>query len=138
MKIAKDFKWEMGHRLPFHKGKCKNLHGHSYKLTVEFEGSIDKNGMVLDYYDVKEIVGPIVDNLDHSVMVFEEDEELIDVLEKLNSKAVVVPFQTTAENICGYFLKEIKSAGLPENISQIRVWVYETENTYATETIKLG
>ncbi len=138
MKIAKDFNWEMGHRLPFHKGKCRNLHGHSYKLTVEFEGTLDDNGMVLDYYDVKEIVHPIIENLDHSVMVFEEDKELIEVLEKLNSKAVIVPFQTTAENMCGYFLDKIKSAGIPENISAIRVWVYETENTYATDSLILG
>ncbi len=137
MKIAKEFKWEMGHRLPFHKGKCKNLHGHSYKLMVEFEGTLDENGMVLDYYDVKEIVGPIVDNLDHSVMVFHEDKELIEVLEKLNSRYVEVPFQTTAENMCGYFLESIMNKTLPENISAIRVWVYETENTYATNFLEL-
>lgn len=137
MKIAKEFKWEMGHRLPCHKGKCRNLHGHSYKLMVEFEGTLDKNGMVLDYYDVKEIVSPIVDNLDHSVMVFNEDKELIEVLEKLNSSYVAVPFQTTAENMCGYFLDQIRSGNLPGNITAIRVWVYETENTYATDSIKL-
>jgi len=41
MKIAKEFKWEMGHRLPEHFGQCKNIHGHSYKMLVEFEGEID-------------------------------------------------------------------------------------------------
>ena len=38
MKIAKEFRWEMGHRLPEHFGLCKNIHGHSYKMVVEFEG----------------------------------------------------------------------------------------------------
>jgi len=137
MKIAKEFKWEMGHRLPFHKGKCKNLHGHSYKLMVEFEGTLNEKGMVLDYYDVKEIVGPIVDNLDHSVMVFNEDKELIEVLEKLNSRYVEVPFHTTAENMCSYFLEKIQESNLPYNITGICVWVYETENTYAADSIKL-
>ena len=40
MKIAKEFRWEMGHRLPEHFGLCKNIHGHSYKMIVEFEGEL--------------------------------------------------------------------------------------------------
>ena len=67
MKIAKEFRWEMGHRLKFHKGKCINLHGHSYKMMVEFTGDVDENGMVLDYYDVKEIISPLVDIFNKSV-----------------------------------------------------------------------
>ena len=55
MKIAKEFRWEMGHRLLEHKGKCYNLHGHSYKLLVEFGGEVEPNGMVMDYFDVKKI-----------------------------------------------------------------------------------
>ena len=69
MKIAKEFRWEMGHRLQCHKGKCINLHGHSYKLLVEFIGNVEDNGMVMDYFDVKEVVGPIVEELDHSVVI---------------------------------------------------------------------
>ena len=41
MKVAKEFKWEMGHRLPEHFGNCKNIHGHSYKMIAEFEGEIE-------------------------------------------------------------------------------------------------
>ncbi len=137
MKIAKEFRWEMGHRLPFHKGKCKNLHGHSYKMMVEFEGEIDSNGMVLDYYDVKEMIAPIIEELDHSFMVYKGDVELIEVLEKLNSKNVIVDFQTTAENICHYFLNRIKNSNPPEEINKIKVWIYETESTYAVDELSL-
>jgi len=133
MKIAKEFSWEMGHRLPFHKGKCKNLHGHSYKCMVEFTGDPDSNGMVIDYFDVKKIIGPIIDELDHSFMVCKDDKEVIEVLEKLNSQKVVVDFETTAENICLYLLSKIKSAKLPQNIYSIKVRVLETENSYAEE-----
>lgn len=136
MKIAKEFSWEMGHRLTFHKGKCKNLHGHSYKCVVEIEGTPDSNGMVLDYYDLSKIVNPLIDELDHSIMVYNEDKDLISALEKLNSKMVVVNFQTTAENICYYLIDKIKSS-LPENIISLKVRVFETENTYAEEEIKL-
>ena len=133
MKIAKEFHWEMGHRLPFHKGKCKNLHGHSYKCMVEFSGDPDKNGMVLDYYDLKKIIGPIIEQLDHSFMVSSDDTEVIEALEKLNSQKVIVDFDTTAENICLYLLNKIKTTNLPSNINSVKVRVLETENTYAEE-----
>lgn len=138
MKIAKEFRWEMGHRLPFHEGKCKHLHGHSYKLLVEFEGATDEHGMVMDYYDVKKVVGPIVDELDHSFLVTETDTEVIDFLKKLGSQHVVIPYESTAENICGYFLEKIKAAQLPSNINRVMVKVYETETTYAEDEITLG
>lgn len=138
MKIAKDFRWEMAHRLQCHKGKCFNLHGHSYKLQVEFEGNIDTNtGMVLDYFDVKDIVGPIVDELDHSVIIWEKDEILLEKISELNSAHVVVPFESTAENLVVYFLNKISQASLPEEIFKIKVRVCETENTYAEDEIKL-
>lgn len=138
MKISKDFRWEMGHRLQCHKGKCFNLHGHSYKLQIEFEGKVDKDsGMVLDYFDVKDIVAPIVDKLDHTVIVWEKDTELIEMLKKLNSAHVIMPFETTAENLVGYFLSEISNTNLPSGISKIKVRVCETENTYAEDEVRL-
>jgi 6-pyruvoyltetrahydropterin/6-carboxytetrahydropterin synthase len=133
MKIAKEFTWEMGHRLSFHKGKCKNLHGHSYKCLIELTGDTDANGMVLDYFDMKTIIEPILDNLDHAFMVYENDYEVMEALEKLNSRKVVVDFETTAENICLYILKQIKSSDLPKNVKSVKVRVMETDNSYAEE-----
>ena len=136
MKIAKDFRWEMAHRLQCHKGKCFNLHGHSYKMQVEFEGNINPNtGMVLDYFDVKDIVGPLVEELDHSVIISDKDSILIDKISELNSAHVIVPFETTAENLVGYFLGKIAGEKLPKEITKIKVRVCETENTYAEDEI---
>ncbi len=135
MKIAKEFRWEMGHRLLCHKGKCFNLHGHSYKLLVEFTGNIEPNGMVLDYFDVKKIISPIIDELDHTVIINKDDTELTKAIRQLNSAHVIVDFETTAENLCLYFLNKIKDADLPKNISEIMVKVFETENTYAEDKI---
>ncbi|MEW6004103.1 MAG: 6-carboxytetrahydropterin synthase [Stygiobacter sp.] len=137
MKIAKEYRWEMGHRLPFHEGKCKNLHGHSYKCMVEINGEPDKNGMVLDYYDMKKIIKPIIEELDHSFMVWSGDKEVIEFLDRINSKKVIVDFQSTAENICLYLLERIKKTDLPKNINTLKVKVFETENTYAEEEISL-
>lgn len=138
MKIAKEFRWEMGHRLPEHFGLCKNIHGHSYKMIVEFEGSLDKNQMVIDYYEVEKMINPIIQNLDHSFMVNVDDKSVLEFLEKINSKKVVVEFLATAENLCSYLLTEIKKTDLPSNISSVKVRVYETLFDYAEETMRIN
>ena len=138
MKIAKEFRWEMGHRLPEHLGLCKNIHGHSYKMIVEFEGELDKNQIVIDYYDVEKIINPVIEKLDHSFMVNRDDKIVLEFLEKMNSKKVVVAFNSTAENICNYLLSEIKKCSLPANISAVKVRVYETQFDYAEETARLN
>lgn len=137
MKIAKEFRWEMGHRLPEHFGLCKNIHGHSYKMVVEFEGELDKNQMVIDYYDMEKIINPVIEKLDHSFMVNIDDKIVIEFLEKMNSKKIVVGFNSTAENICNYLLSEIKKCSLPSNISSVKVRVYETQFDYAEATARL-
>jgi 6-pyruvoyltetrahydropterin/6-carboxytetrahydropterin synthase len=136
MKIAKEFRWEMGHRLPEHFGKCKNIHGHSYKMVVVLEGQVNDQGMVLDFYDLKKIVNPIVDKLDHSFLVYSGDEEIIAFLEKMDSKKNIVDFQSTVENITTYFLGEISKNKFPSNIFSLKVKVFETENVYAEEEIR--
>jgi 6-pyruvoyltetrahydropterin/6-carboxytetrahydropterin synthase len=137
VKIAKEFRWEMGHRLPEHFGLCKNIHGHSYKMIVEFEGELDKNQMVVDYYDVEKIINPVIEKLDHAFMVNKNDIVVLDFLEKMNSKKVLVEFNSTAENICCYLLSEIKNCSLPSNISSVKVRVYETQFDYAEESLRL-
>ena len=137
MKIAKEFRWEMGHRLPEHFGKCKNIHGHSYKMIVELEGEVGESGMVMDYYDVKKFVEPIVEKLDHAFMVYKEDKEIISFLDKMKSKMVVVEFQPTVENICKYFLEEIKRTDFPQNIKKLSIRIYETADDYAESSINL-
>jgi 6-pyruvoyltetrahydropterin/6-carboxytetrahydropterin synthase len=131
IKIAKEFHWEMGHRLPEHFGLCKNIHGHSYKLIVEFEGKLDDKGMVIDFYDVEKIISPIIDELDHAFIVKDDDVITLEFLEKLNSKKVIVNFFTTVENICNYILEKIIKSKLPDNVENVQVRVYETAEDYA-------
>ena len=138
MKIAKEFSWEMGHRLPEHFGKCKNIHGHSYKMIVEIEGDVDKNGMVLDYYELKKIINPLVEELDHAFLVYKEDYEVIDFLNKINSNKIIVGFQSTVENICSYFLGKVKNSNLPSNIKSVKVRICETPDDYAEEEVRLN
>lgn len=137
MKVAKEFRWEMGHRLPEHFGNCKNIHGHSYKMIVEFEGEVGKNEMIIDFYDVDKIIKPMIDRLDHAFMVNKNDKEVIKFLEKINSKMIVVDFNSTVENICKFVLRETQKFNLPKNISSVSVRVYETNEDYAEEKILL-
>jgi 6-pyruvoyltetrahydropterin/6-carboxytetrahydropterin synthase len=137
MKVAKEFKWEMGHRLPEHFGNCKNIHGHSYKMIAEFEGRLNENDMVIDFYDVDRIIKPLVEKLDHAFMVNKNDTEVIEFLDKIKSKKLVVDFNSTVENICKFVLEEIKKADLSKNISSVSVRIYETNEDYAEEKIIL-
>lgn len=138
MKIAKEFRWEMGHRLPEHFGLCKNIHGHSYKMIVQFEGELNKDQMVIDYYDVENIINPIIQELDHSFMVNKNDTVVLEFLEKMNFKKVIVDFNATSENICKFMLNRISKAKLPENIKSVKVRIYETQFDYAEDSIKLS
>ncbi len=137
MKIAKEFRWEMGHRLLCHAGKCKNLHGHSYRMQVEIEGEKLVNGMLMDYYDLKQTVQPFVDELDHCFIVNSKDEKLLEKLNELKSKTVIVDFETTAENLCKYFIEQIIAKGLPESVKKIKVKIFETSTSYAEEEKEL-
>lgn len=137
MKVAKEFRWEMGHRLPEHFGNCKNIHGHSYKMIVEFEGEMNKDEMIIDFYDIDRIIKPLIEKLDHAFMVNKNDTEVIEFLDRLKSKKLVVDFNSTVENICKFVLNEIKKADLSQNISSVSVRIYETNEDYAEEKIEL-
>lgn len=135
MKVAKEFKWEMGHRLLEHFGNCKNIHGHSYRMIVEFEGELNKDEMIIDFYDIDRIIKPLIEKLDHAFLVNENDKEVIEFLERIKSKMLVVDFNSTVENICKFILSEIKKFELPKNISSVSVRIYETNEDYAEERI---
>jgi 6-pyruvoyltetrahydropterin/6-carboxytetrahydropterin synthase len=71
MTIFKQFTFDSAHFLPLvpEGHKCKAIHGHTYKLTIFINGPIgEATGWVFDFADVKRIVGPIVDSVDHKLL----------------------------------------------------------------------
>lgn len=79
--IAKDLTIEMGHRLQNHTGKCRNLHGHSYKIEVTVESEKlhnvgHKEGMVEDYYSLKQALCLIDSIFDHALVLCIDDPML--------------------------------------------------------------
>jgi 6-pyruvoyltetrahydropterin/6-carboxytetrahydropterin synthase len=143
-RIAKDFRWEMAHRLPDHNGGCRNVHGHSYRMWVELAGEPNTNdrsssqGMVLDYFELKKIVDPLVAEIDHAFLCDRSDTLIVTFLESSGLKAVYVDFPTTAENVAKWFFERLKTLFRPsedvsrmKHLRELRVRIQETERTYA-------
>ncbi|MDO4728514.1 MAG: 6-carboxytetrahydropterin synthase [Bacteroidota bacterium] len=139
IRITKQFSFETGHALYGYDGKCKNVHGHSYKLFVTVIGSpiTDssnvKYGMVIDFTDLKKIVQEeIVDVFDHAT-VFNKNTPHIELAQELKDRGhhvILVEYQPTSENMVIDFVEKIKSR-LPEGISLFSLRLQETESSYA-------
>lgn len=138
VKIAKEFRWEMGHRLSYHQEGCQNLHGHSYRMAVELDGTLNEGGMVLDYGEIKKLVTPFLERLDHSTMLHQDDKEVVTFLCEQGMKTVLVPFHPTAENMAIWFIQELKPSFLPfKNLQKLTIRVYETQTAMAEVSVEL-
>ncbi|MBM3309139.1 MAG: 6-carboxytetrahydropterin synthase QueD [Candidatus Altiarchaeales archaeon] len=66
MKAGRTFFFDASHHLPAYEGKCEQLHGHTYRLDVVVEGKVGKEGMVLDFNEIKKVVeNEVIEKLDH-------------------------------------------------------------------------
>jgi 6-pyruvoyltetrahydropterin/6-carboxytetrahydropterin synthase len=69
MRLCREFYFEAAHYIPHYKGKCEQLHGHTYKLEIVIEGGVKKDGMVIDFAKMKEIVeSAVIEKLDHQAL----------------------------------------------------------------------
>lgn len=135
MKIAKRFRWEGAHRLPWHEGLCRHLHGHSYEMFVEVEGTPDENGLLMDFKHLKQALMPLIDEWDHATLVSEHDDKLLQFMRESGWRYATLPYDTTAENICLFVADHlIETSGdvlRRRRIHTVRVRVSETETSYA-------
>ncbi|MES2545032.1 MAG: 6-carboxytetrahydropterin synthase [Bacteroidota bacterium] len=139
IRITKQFSFETGHALYGYDGKCKNVHGHSYKLSVTVIGSpiTDNNnvkfGMVIDFTDLKKIVKEeIVDQFDHAT-VFNKNTPHIELANELKSRGhhvILVEYQPTSENMVIDFAQRIKNR-LPNAIALHSLKLQETDTSFA-------
>jgi 6-pyruvoyltetrahydropterin/6-carboxytetrahydropterin synthase len=101
MRLCREFYFDAAHYLPDYKGKCEKLHGHTYKLEIVIEGEIKKDGMIIDFTKIKEIVEEnVLEKLDH--------EQLNDMFEC-----------PTAEHIINWIATQLEKK-LP--LSSIKLW----------------
>lgn len=139
IRITKQFSFETGHALYGYDGKCKNVHGHSYKLSVTVIGTpiLDnsnvKFGMVIDFTDLKKIVKEeIVDLFDHAT-VFNKNTPHVELAKELSNRGhhvILVDYQPTSENMVIDFAKKI-SDRLPNDIQLHSLKLQETESSFA-------
>ena len=139
IRVTKEFNFETGHALFGYDGLCKNVHGHSYKLSVTVKGtpindsSHVKNGMVIDFSDLKKIVKEeIVFPFDHATVlnITTPHKELAVEMEQRGHKILRVNYQPTSEMMVIDFAKIIQSK-LPDNISLVSLTLRETETSFA-------
>jgi|TARA_R110000744_G_scaffold113277_4_gene212301 6-pyruvoyltetrahydropterin/6-carboxytetrahydropterin synthase len=139
IRITKQFNFETGHALFGYDGKCRNVHGHSYKLSVTVIGKpiTDtghvKLGMVIDFGDLKRIVKEeIVDQFDHAT-VFNKNTPHVELAQELTDRGhnvILANYQPTSENMVLDFADRIK-ARLPKNISLHSLKLQETDTSFA-------
>jgi len=139
IRITKQFSFETGHALYGYDGKCKNVHGHSYKLSVTVIGkpitdtTNVKYGMVIDFGDLKKIVKEqIVDVFDHAT-VFNKNTPHIELAAELQNRGhhvILVDYQPTSENMVIDFAAKIKAL-LPADVALHSLRLQETETSFA-------
>lgn len=139
IRITKQFSFETGHALYGYDGKCRNVHGHSYKLSVTVIGKPNndsnhvKYGMVIDFSDLKKIVKEeIVDVFDHAT-VFNKNTPHVELAKELSNRGhqvLLVDYQPTSEMMVIDFAEKIKNR-LPNTIQLHSLKLQETASSYA-------
>lgn len=128
-RVTKEIWFCYGHRLLNYNGKCAHLHGHNGKAVITLETpALDGLGMVVDFTQVKALVGRwIDDHLDHK-MLLHRDDPVIPDLKRLGEQFVTLDVNPTAENIAKLIYDHAAGTGLP--VVEVTLW--ETETSFAT------
>lgn len=117
--VSKEFTFDAAHHLHQYEGKCKNLHGHTYRVVLGLSGYTDERGLMIDFGDIKKIWKQKIDiHLDHRYL-----------------NETLPPMNTTAENIVVWIYEKLVEALHEEQrekgacVEFIRL--YETPTSYA-------
>lgn len=137
IRITKEFTFEMAHALYGYDGKCANIHGHSYHLSVTVLGKpvTDKNdpksGMVIDFSVLKKVVNDEVISVFDHALVLKDNDSLIRDIDFDHQNLIRTPYQPTCENLLMDFVKRISQhIHLPVKLHSI--CLRETASSYAS------
>ena len=137
IRITKRFTFEMAHALHGHDGACANIHGHSYILEVVLLGiprrepGHPKDGMVLDFADLKSIVKrEVLDRYDHALLVSDRDPAHVPLANGPMGAVRVVPWQPSCENMVMDIVGRLKPC-LPNDVELVGVRLWETATSHA-------
>ena len=134
---TKEVSWEMAHRLSFHHGLCKNLHGHTYKLQATFKSESGKmqNGMIADFSSIKGVLQrAVVDKLDHACWLNgkTDDTHIGTALKDLGLKFLYTGFEPTAENMVAQIAAWIEDDIKDSDTILVELRLYETPTSWVT------
>ena len=127
--------FDSAHFLFGHKGKCRNIHGHTWRAVAEvcaeeLRTDSSDRGMVVDFADLKADLKALCDELDHG-LIFETGtlkKKTLEALAEEDFKLVEVPFRPTSENMAAYFYKRLEE----KEYSVSRIEIYETPTNGAS------
>jgi 6-pyruvoyltetrahydropterin/6-carboxytetrahydropterin synthase len=143
--IRKLFKFEAAHIVKdAYSERCRfSIHGHSYKVEVFVSSDKLKNGMVIDFGQLKPLK-EFVDKFDHALMIDRDNyEKLKDGLKNFPfQRLIIFPVPVTAENLAIFFLSELQERldrllewlGDDRKLVVSKVVVHETETGCAEAT----
>ena len=128
-RVTREIHFCYGHRLLNYDGKCLHLHGHNGRAVIALRGDrLDDRGMLVDFSDLKRVVGGWIDaTLDHT-MLLHRDDPVLPELQKRGERVHVMDVNPTAENIAKLIFDYAQSQGFP--VAEVRLW--ETESCFAT------
>lgn len=141
MIITKQIEIDMGHRVPNHKSKCKNPHGHRYKIEAGVDGDVigtkgtSDEGMVIDFSDLKQImIEEIDENFDHGFIFFKGDiyANFFDQMSKDGLKIIYYDKIPTAENLAHLWFTCLQNPLAKKGIKLNHITVWETSTSTAT------
>ena len=143
--ITRKLEFDAGHRIPDHKSKCRNLHGHRYTLLITLTGEVARseghsdNGMIMDFSDVKALANlHLVDVWDHAFLVYRNDLVVREFLDSLpEHKTVVLDRVPTVENLAQIafdILKPVYHDRYGRGLALTGITLYETPNCWAEIT----
>ena len=126
--------FDAAHFLKGYQGKCKNIHGHRWRVVATVQGKAlhtggSQAGMLTDFGDLKADLKGLTDELDHALLVERGSlrPETLSALEAEEFRMVTLPFRTTAENFSRYFYDRLTALGYDVR----EVCVYETPTNCA-------
>ena len=132
--LKTEHSFDSAHFLAGYEGKCRNIHGHRWKVEIEVQSETLVNGgqldgMIVDFGDLKKDIKAMVDHYDHALIIQEGTlkEETLNCMEQEGFKVIKVNFRPTAENFAAHFFNKMKVKGYNVN----RATVYETPTNSA-------
>ena len=112
MDLVRKYHFYAAHRNKAADEKCARIHGHTYQAEVTLRFDELDNGLTMLFSEADNLMAPVFKQMDHYFLL-SKDDTLCPLLQKAGEPFVMLPFETTLENLAQFFLTELTKKGLP-------------------------